>query len=155
MHKKLDVLQSLFSSKADLYCLVETWLTEHCTTVDIPGYSCHSVCRPVTQRGPTRGGICVYVAERLSQFVKVWKVAADSSYVWLHLPHVKVNGCEMYLCVCYVAPRSSTVNADSCPYDALQLDIVEVQNAGGCIVVCGDMNARTAELNDYIRLADL
>ena len=41
----------------------------------------------------------------------------------------------MYLCVCYVAPRSSTVNADSCLYDALQLDIVEVQNAGGCIVV--------------------
>ncbi len=25
----------------------------------------------------------------------------------------------------------------------------------GCIVVCGDMNARTAELDDYIRLADL
>ena len=75
MHKKLDVLQSLFSSKADLYCLVETWLTEHClvetwltehcTAVDVPGYSCHSVCRPVAQRGPTRGttgGICVYVA---------------------------------------------------------------------------------------------
>ena len=40
MHKKLDVLQSLFSSKADLYCLVDTWLTEHCTTVDIPGCSC-------------------------------------------------------------------------------------------------------------------
>ncbi len=81
--------------------------------------SCHSVCRPVAQRGPTRGGISVYVAERLSQFVKVWRVAADNSYVWLHLPHVNVNGCEMYLCVCCVAPRSSTVNADSCPYDAL------------------------------------
>ncbi len=63
-------------------------------------------------------------------FVKVWKVAADNSYVWLHLPHVKVNGCEMYLCVCYVVPRSSTVNADNCPYDALQLDIAEAQNAG-------------------------
>jgi len=29
----------------------------------------------------------------------VWRVAADNSYVWLHLPHVKVNGCEMYLFV--------------------------------------------------------
>ena len=37
----------------------------------------------------------------------------------------------------------------------MQLDIVEAQNAGGCIIVCGDMNARTAELNDYTRLADL
>ncbi|DBA98287.1 TPA: hypothetical protein ACH3X1_001208 [Trebouxia sp. C0004] len=35
------------------------------------------------------------------------------------------------------------------------LDIVEAKIAGGCIVVCGDMNARTAELDDYIRLADL
>ncbi len=60
----------------------------------------------------------------------------------------------MYLCVCYVAPRSSTVNADSCPYDALQLDIAEAQNAGGCIVVCGDMNVRTAALDDYIRKSD-
>ena len=57
-HNKLDVLQSLISSKADLYCLVETWLTKHCTAVDVPGYSCHSVCRPVAQRGPSRGGIC-------------------------------------------------------------------------------------------------
>ncbi|DBA91089.1 TPA: hypothetical protein ACH3X1_016054 [Trebouxia sp. C0004] len=28
----------------------------------------------------------------------------------------------------------------------------EAQNAGGCIVVCGDMNAKTAELDDYFRL---
>ena len=50
---------------------VETWLTEHCTAVDVPGYSCHSVCRPVAQRGPTGGGICLYVAERLSQLTNV------------------------------------------------------------------------------------
>ena len=46
-------------------------------------------------------------------------------------------------------------NADSCPYDVSQLDIAEAPNAGGCVVVCGDMNARTAELDDYIGLADL
>ena len=92
MHKKLDVLQSLFSSKAGLCCLVETWQTENCTPLGIPGYSRHSVCRPVKQRGPIRGGICVYVAAHLSLHVKVWRVAADSSYVWLRLSHVKVNG---------------------------------------------------------------
>jgi len=59
MQKKLDTLQSLFASKADLYCLVETWLTEHCSAIVIPGYVCHSVFRPVAQRGPVRGGICV------------------------------------------------------------------------------------------------
>ena len=59
MRKMFDVLQSLFNSEADLHCLVETWLTEHCTAVDVPGCSCHSVCRPVAQRGPTRGGASV------------------------------------------------------------------------------------------------
>ena len=59
------------------------------------------------------------VAEGLSHSVKEWRVAADNSYVWLHLPHAKLNGCEVYLCACYVAPRSSTVNAGNCSYDAM------------------------------------
>ena len=41
------------------------------------------------------------------------------------------------------------------PHDTLQNDIVDAQNAGGCIIVCGDMNARTAEQDDYTGLADL
>ena len=107
--------------------------------------------------GPIRGGICVYVAAHLSQHVKleVWRDAADSSYVWLRLSHVQVSRSQVYLCVCYIAPPSSTVNAGNCPYDTLQNDIVDAQNAGGCIIVCGDMNARTAEQDDYTRLADL
>ena len=87
----------------------------------------------------------------LSQHVKVWRVAADSSYIWLRLSHVKVSGSEACLCVCYMAPSSSTVNAG----DTLQNDIVDAQNAGGCIIVCGDVNARTAEQVDYTRLGDL
>ena len=59
------------------------------------------------------------------------------------------------LCVCCIAPSSSTVNANNCPYNTLQNDIVDAQNAGGCIIVCDDMNARTAEQYDYTRLADL
>ena len=98
MHKKFDVLQSLFCSKAGTYacCLVETWQTEHCTAMEVPGYSRHSVSRPVTQCGPIRGGIRVHVAAHLSQHVNIWKVAADSSYVWLHPLHVKVSGSEAF-----------------------------------------------------------
>ena len=97
----------------------------------------------------------MYVAAHVSLPVKVWRVAADTSYVWLRLLHVKVNGSEVYLCVCYIAPSSSTLNASNCSYDTLQNDIVDAQNAGGCIIVCGDMNAKTAEQDDYTRLADL
>ena len=154
-HRKLDVLQSMFSSKADICCLVETWQTEDCTALEFPDYSRHSVCRALKQRGPIRGGIFVYVAAHLSQHIKVWRVAIDSSYIWLRLSHVKVGGSEVYLCVYYIAPSSSTVHASNCPYDTLQNAIVDAQNAGGCIIVCGDINARTAEQDDYTRLADL
>lgn len=34
-------------------------------------------------------------------------------------------------------------------------DIVDAQKAGGCIIVCSDINARTAEQADYTRLVDL
>ena len=50
---------------------------------------------------------------------------------------------DEYLCVCYTASSSSTVNTGICPYDELQNDIVDAQSAGGCIIVCGDMNARS------------
>jgi len=154
MRKKLDTLQSWFASKADLYCLVETWLTEHRSETDIPGYTV-TLCLDLWHSEDLSEVAYVYVAERLSKHVNDWKVAADNSYLWLHFPHVTVDGRELYFCICYMAPCSSTANADSNPYDALQLDIVDAQNAGGCIAVCGDMNARTAEEEDHMQLADL
>ncbi|KAA6428974.1 MAG: hypothetical protein FRX49_01084 [Trebouxia sp. A1-2] len=38
--------------------------------------------------------------------------------------------------------------------DVLQ-SLFEAQNAGGCNILCGDMNARTAELDDYMTVVDL
>lgn len=72
MQKKLDVLQSLFSNRSDSCCLVETWLTEQFATVDVPGYTRHSVFWFVTQRGPIRGGIYVFVAEVFYGMLHGW-----------------------------------------------------------------------------------
>ena len=49
-----------------------------------------------------------------------------------------------------MAPSSSTEHAGNCPYDTLQNDIVHEQDAGGCIIVCGDINKNTgtAEQDD-------
>ena len=70
---------------------------------------------------------------------------------------MQVSRSEVHLCVCYEAPFSSAVNAGNCPYDMLQNDIVDAPSAGGCIIVCGNMDAGTAaaEQDDYTRLADL
>ena len=57
-------LKSCMMRHHDICCLVtlSVWQTEKCTALEIPGYSRHSICRPVKQRGPIRGGICVHVA---------------------------------------------------------------------------------------------
>ena len=49
----------------------------------------------------------------------------------------------------------SVYDCGNCPCDTLQNHIVDAQNAGACIIVCRDMNARTAEQADYTRPADL
>ena len=74
---------------------------------------------------------------------------------------MKVSESEVYLCVGYMAPSSSAVHAGtagqlpSCPYDTVEDDITDAQNAGGRIIVCGDMNGSTAEQDDYSRPADV
>ena len=61
---------------------------------------------------------------------------------------------EVYMCLLY-GTLQLDINAGNCPYDALQNDVVDAQNAGGCSIVCGDMKARTAEQDDHTQLADL
>ena len=87
----------------------------------------------------------------LSKFGKLQQIAAMYGYAY----HMCKSADLKCICVCYIAPSSSTVNAGNYPYDLLQNDVVDAQNAGGCIIVCGDMNARTAEQDDYTRFADL
>ncbi|KAA6427587.1 MAG: hypothetical protein FRX49_02250 [Trebouxia sp. A1-2] len=48
--------------------------------------------------------------------------------------------------------KNSTVKS---PYECLQNDILQFQGRGANILICGDMNARTAEQDDYIRLSEL
>lgn len=76
----------------------------------------------------------------------------------LHLPHVQIAGHELYICVCNIVPRESTVPKRSTglsPYDALENDIADVQAADGHTIMCSDLKARTPERDDYIRTADL
>ena len=107
--RKLDAWQPLFSLKVDVCCFVETLLTEHNVSPQFPGHTCLSVCRSVTQCASDKGGISVYMADRFSKHAKLWRNAANSSYVWLRLPHGQTVGCETYLCICYMAPRNSAV----------------------------------------------
>ena len=44
---------------------------------------------------------------------------------------------------------------DPTPYACLQDDILQFQGSGAEVLLCGDMNARTAERDDFVKLSDL
>lgn len=139
----------------DVVCLTETWLTEFDQSVEFSGYTCHIACRPPPTTGRPSGGVSVYISDRLNTHVEFVKRAEDASYLWLKLKHV-VQGCPLlYFCVCYMPDRSKSRLAEHSPYEHLQSDILKFQSMGAQILDCGDMNARTAEEIDYVRIADL
>ena len=108
--------------------------------------------------GPGRhsGGVSVYVSDRLHAHVELVKTAEDASYLWLKLKCVVQDCPEVYFCVCYMPAKKHFKNSTvKSPYECLQDDILQFQGKGADILVCGDMNARTAEHDDYIRLSEL
>ena len=108
--------------------------------------------------GPGRqsGGVYVYVSDRLHAHVELVKTAEDASYLWPKLKCVVQDCPEVYLCVCYMPAKKHFKNSTvKSPYECLQDDILQFQGKGADILVCGDMNARTAKHDDYIRLSEL
>ena len=67
------------------------------------------------------------------------------SYFWLKLKSVVQDCPEVYLCVCYMPCKKDFKNSDiKTPYVLLQEDVLQYQGAGAEVLICGDMNARTA-----------
>ena len=98
----------------------------------------------------------VYVSDRLHAHVELVKTAEDASYLWLKLRRVVQDCPEVYFCVCYMPDKQSYRKSDAkTPYECLQDDILQFQGRGADIIICGDMNARTAEQDDYISLSEL
>ncbi len=146
---------------ADLILLTETHQLQQQALPDLDGYTCTSLARPPLRDTAitNRGGIAAYIKTELATDIKVWKTAPDSSYMWLTLQTRNDAVADLYICVVYVAPTSSTIykqpNALTDPLTRLYADIAEVQNLGGHVLLAGDFNARTGEEIDYVRCEDL
>ena len=140
----------------DIICLTETWLTEYCEVPALPQHTCFSAFRPVRD-GPGRhsGGVSVYVSDRIKACVELVKTAADGSYLWLKLKHVVLDCPEVYFCACYMPQKITVKGALTTPFECLQADIAQFQGNGAQILICGDMNARTATEADFARVSDL
>ena len=97
----------------------------------------------------------MYVSDRMKANVEHVKTAADGSYLWLKLKHVVLDCPEVYFCACYMPQKVTMKDALTTPFECLQADIANFQGKGAQILICGDMNARTATEADYVRVSDL
>ena len=94
------------------------------------------------------GGISVFVKTSLRPTVKILP-QSNSDIVWTVIP----NSCDRdtYIGSVYIPPENSSFGRDHTRdvRDSLERDI-EYFSVRGNVIVCGDFNARTGTLTDYI-----
>ena len=150
----LPVLKTV-APLTDVFLLSETWCETPSEVPMLPGYSCIPVCRPWKHHAAARasGGLVCYVRECLSHHLTMWKAASDGSYMWLRLEKQAGFERDLFICLAYICPETSTHYDHPLALDAfncLTEDIAEIYTKGGEVLLTGDFNARTAAKDDFI-----
>ena len=140
----------------DIVLLSET----HCRAddkVDIKGYNCFQSNRNVTKANNRNyGGIAILYKQELKKGIKFLE-NKSVDYVWIKLCKSFFGfESDYYLCYAYIPPENSsfykTRGEDTLIY--IQQDIIRYSNIGK-IMLCGDLNARTKDLPDFIERDEL
>ena len=138
--------------KFDFICLCETW-QDNDDNISLHGYKQFTSHRSMKHKKARRssGGVAVLVRNNISKGVTRVKSASDD-IIWLKLDK-KFFGInkDIYLCCCYLIPQNSSTftwnDIDIC--DILDTEVSKYGTFGD-ILLCGDLNARTGNLLDYI-----
>ena len=137
--------------KHDLVLLSET----HCKTdekIHIDGYECFQLNRNKT-KGNNRnyGGIAVIYKCEMKKGIKFLQ-HKNHDYVWVKLLKTWFGfETDYYLCYAYIPPENSTfykARGDD-TLALIESDILKYSKMGH-VMLCGDLNARTKNLPDFI-----
>ena len=151
--QEIHVIDSF--SKYDIVVLQETHRDkEKAKEIVFPGFApgVH-YCRPKRAKAPSpSGGISVFVKEELRPCVKFQADRSDSDIVWIQIP-ASSPAQDTYLGCVYIPPESSSFGKDNTSkiWDRLETDL-EHFSVKGNIILCGDLNARTGTLEDFITM---
>ena len=137
----------------DIVLLTETWTSKQ-SYVTLEGYENIFVHRTLKKRGSKRnsGGLGVCVKSGIKKFVKFIKNSHDD-ILWLRISKDLLHtDLDVLLCLCYAVPINSTRRdlVDCDIFDKITNDIADMKNENVLFMVCGDMNARTNDKNDFI-----
>lgn len=134
-------------SNYDVFCVTET-KTDHTDVISVPGYSFLSQQRKQKFIRKS-GGIGVLYKNHLKD--KITLIETDSDYIlWVRFDKSIFESDEDFILgILYVPPAQSRfLNEDE--YLNLETEITLMCGQSAYICLTGDMNARTAELSDFI-----
>ena len=134
----------------DIILLAETHIG-HNQKISLEGYFCYQVCRPVSGNGRFYGGLAVLIKSHIRPHVSILK-NTKKDFQWLKFDKTFFNfQRDLYVCLAYIPPSQSsyTHNLTSDLLDDLENEI-SLYTSCGDVMVCGDLNARTASSPDCI-----
>ena len=134
--------------------LNETWTSEE-SDVAINGVEHIFLNRTEKKAGTKRnsGGLIIYIRSELFDNNTFLKCENDD-IIWLKLKDNVISDKPTYICLCYVLPARTTRNSmvDNSVFDRFMDTVVEYERIQpkSSFIICGDMNARTREMPEYV-----
>ena len=128
------------------------------TDFNVPNFRFFELNRTVYKSTTKRasGGIIVYIRESLINQDSVVFLCTDSDdIIWLRLDDIANLRENLFLCLCYNLPSGTSrqgLNEESI-FDRISSYMVHLQSVSDkpCrFIICGDMNARVANMNDFV-----
>ena len=142
----------------DLICFSDTWrdptdiscfnLNDHVSECHEPGCKNHLGGRP-------SGGLSLLIRKSIFKYVSI--VFSDSYHLWCKINKIGFGwDLDLFICFIYIPPSSSTLlrTGQSLPFETLPSECANYERKGW-VLLCGDLNARTNDVNDYIENDEL
>ena len=143
-----------YLSNFDIFALVETSESSEDNLLNLPNHKC-LFCPAVrsSQYGRAMSGIGVYIRNSLVQYFK--RLTSDCRFgIFLEADKQLFSLEENLLCFIYLPPDNSPFyrNVDTCGIKCVENHMLkpEIARFGTSMLILGDVNARTAEKDDYI-----
>ena len=156
LNRKLGDIEFInYCDQYDILLLSETWLYEKLfINTKIKGYhDVHIYGNKTnnTSKGRCSGGLSLYFKDYLSPYITLVE-KNQIGIMWIKLSKLLFNSRDdVFLCSVYIPPQRSRVmrSMDIDMFDEIERG-VEKYTQHGKICIVGDMNSRTATIDDFI-----
>ena len=138
----------------DIIVCTESWLGAEDTPTQLPGYVAFHFPRQVPGRRQAhraaRGGIVVYVRHKWSRYTTVWRRSPGGTHAFVRIDKMAGLADNLLVAAGYIPPKQRNLHTRDIAdvWDALTADIAAAQEEG-LVLLGGDLNARTATLEDW------